>query len=158
MQKPGDTRNEAPRNSEGLRPRWEEKAACRGYVTDYFDPWDANPTDATVNPVAAALCAHCPVQRECLLAGFESDRLNGGAAFSVWGGVAPKHRRAMIRLRYRVGCPVCKGQLIISPEGEEWQACATCGVTWRCRKRPVYGLNEDIHDDHASGTSGTGSG
>ena len=137
MKNHGDN-NEAPRASGGLRPDWRLKAACRGQVTDYFDPWDTDPSDGVVNEVAAALCKHCPVQRECLLAGFESDRLNGGAAFGTWGGVPPKQRRAMVRVRNRIGCPVCKGQLIISPAGEEWQACVTCGVTWKCRKRPDY--------------------
>lgn len=135
MHRPGD-RNNAPRASGGLRSDWMTKAACRDYANPYFDPWDADPGDG-MNPTAASFCKTCPVKRECLLAGFASDRLNGGAAFGIWGNTAPKQRRAMVRLRYREGCPVCKGKLIITPAGEEWQACASCGVTWRCRKREV---------------------
>lgn len=132
-----DNRNVAPRGSGGLRSDWRTKAACRGYADTHWDPWDANPTDG-MNPTAESFCKHCPVKRECLLEGFRSDRLNGGHTFGIWGGCSPKQRRAMVRLRYRDGCPVCKGSLIITPGGEEWQACASCGITWRCRKREKF--------------------
>jgi len=131
----GDKLSGAPRESKGPRPDWRTKAACRGYMSASGDPWDADPKDGFVSTTAAAFCKQCPVRRECLLEGLRSDLLNGGAAYGVWGGLSPKERRALIRLRYRVACPVCRGQLIITSEGEEWQACASCAVTWRCRKR-----------------------
>lgn len=137
MHRPGDNRTEAPRASGGLRPDWRTKAACRGYASATGDPWDADPNVGFVNSTAAAFCLQCPVKRECLLEGLKSDRLNGGDAFGIWGNTAPKQRRAMVRLRYRLGCPVCHGKLVITSEGEEWQACASCGITWRCRKREV---------------------
>lgn len=137
MNRNGDKR-QAPRDSGGLRADWRVKASCRGYVVDHFDPWDADPNDGKVNPTAESICKHCPVQRDCLLEGLRNDQLNGGVAFGVWGGLAPRQRRALVRLRYRVGCPVCHGKLVITPEGEEWQACARCGVTWRCRKPAAY--------------------
>jgi WhiB family redox-sensing transcriptional regulator len=128
----------APRTSEGLRPHWEEKAACRDYNNKYQDPWDADPSVGHVNSEAHSFCGRCPVKRECLLAGLRSDALNNGVAFGIWGDTAPKHRRAMIRVRYRQACPVCKGKLVITANGEEWQACASCGITWRCKKRVVF--------------------
>lgn len=133
MHRTGSNKSDAPRGSGGLRSDWRTKAACRGYTDPYFDPWDADPGDG-MNPTAESFCKTCPVKRDCLLAGFQNDRISG-TAFGIWGGCSPKQRRAMSRLRYREGCPVCKGQLIITPAGEEWQACAACGITWRCRKR-----------------------
>jgi hypothetical protein len=132
----GDKLSGAPSASKGPRPDWRNKAACRGYAAR-IDPWDADPNDGIVSPTAAAFCKQCPVRRECLLAGLDSDQMNGGFAYGVWGGLSPKQRRAMIRLRYRVACPVCKGSLVITAEDEEWQVCASCAATWRCRKRQV---------------------
>lgn len=128
----------APQRSKGPRADWQTQAACRNYGDHYLDPWDADPSVKTVNAEAAAFCSHCQVKRECLLAGLESDRMNGGIAFGIWGGYAPKQRRALVRLRYRLGCPVCKGKLVITPDGGEYQACASCGITWRCRTRSKF--------------------
>lgn len=137
MHRSGDKRK-APRESGGLRADWRKDAACRGYGDNYLDPWDADQNVGEVNETAKAFCSTCPVKRECLLEGLRSDAMNNGAAFGIWGNTAPKQRRAMIRIRFRQACPVCKGKLVITPEGEEWQACASCGVTWRCRKPTSY--------------------
>jgi hypothetical protein len=132
----GDKLTGAPSISKGPLPDWRSKAECSGYSASP-DPWDADPKDGAVSDTARAFCKQCPVRRECLLEGLRSDELNGGAAYLVWGGLSPKERRALIRLRYRVACPVCRGKLVITAAGEEWQACASCGITWRCRKRPL---------------------
>lgn len=137
MRQPGDN-HKAPRGSGGLRVDWRTQAACRGYADAYVDPWDADPNVGAVNPMAKTFCTTCPVKRECLLEGLKSDRMNGGYAFGIWGGTAPKQRRAMVRIRFRQACPVCAGKLVITASGEEWQACASCGVTWRCKKRTIY--------------------
>ena len=141
MTQHGDRLSGAPSESRGPRPDWRTKAACRGYAA-IIDPWDADPKDGVVSDTAAAFCKQCPVRRECLLEGLRSDLMNGGFAYGVWGGLSPKERRALIRLRYRVACPVCRGQLIITSEGEKWQACASCGITWQCRKRKPAALPE----------------
>lgn len=135
MTQHGDKLSGAPRESRGPLPDWRTKAACRNY-TAAPNPWDAEPKDGFVSTTAQSFCKQCPVRRECLLEGLRSDELNGGAAYLVWGGLSPKERRALIRLRYRVACPVCKGNLVITAEGEEYQVCASCAVTWKCRKRP----------------------
>jgi WhiB family redox-sensing transcriptional regulator len=137
MRQPGD-KHKAPRESGGLRAEWQKDAACRDYGDHYLDPWDADPNVDHVNATAHSFCVRCPVKRECLLAGLASDAMNNGAAFGIWGDTAPKQRRAMIRIRYRQACPVCKGKLVITAAGEEWQVCASCGVTWRCKKRMSY--------------------
>lgn len=135
MTQHGDKLSGAPRESRGPLPDWRTKAACSGYAAAY-DPWDAEPNDSVVSETAAAFCKQCPVKRECLLEGLRSDHMNGDVAYGVWGGLSPKKRRAIIRTRYRVACPVCKGNLVITAEGEEYQVCASCAVTWKCRKRP----------------------
>jgi hypothetical protein len=131
-------RQGASRANGRLRADWRRDAACRDYADDYLDPWDADPHVSRVNATAHAFCVQCPVKRECLLAGLESDLLNAGVAFGIWGDTAPKQRRAMKRTRFRLGCPVCHGKLIITAEGEEYQACASCGITWRCRKHRLF--------------------
>jgi hypothetical protein len=134
----GDKLKGASRAGEGPRPDWQTQAACRGYSVDYEDPWDADPKTKKPSDIAASICKQCPVRRECLLEGFRSDSLNAGDAYMVWGGLAPAQRRALARLRYRVGCPVCSGDLLLSPEGEEWQVCLSCAMTWKTRKpKPV---------------------
>jgi hypothetical protein len=130
----GDTRATLRKNG-GFRADWQTKAACRDYADAYLDPWDADPHEGKVNATAHAFCRHCPVKRECLLAGLRSDELNNGLAFGIWGDTAPKQRRAMTRQRYRLACPVCKGDLIITDESAAWQACAACGLAWECRRR-----------------------
>jgi hypothetical protein len=134
----GDKLKGAPSASKGPRPDWRVKALCRGYSTEQEDPWDADPKTKQPSDIAASICKQCPVRRECLLEGLRSDALNAGSAYMVWGGLAPAQRRALSRLRYRVGCPVCSGVLLISPEDAEWQVCVSCAMTWRTRKpKPV---------------------
>ncbi len=134
LRKNGDNKNEAPRSREGLRANWRLQAACSGYADNGIDPWDADPKDGKVNATAAAFCARCPVRRECLIEGLQSDQLNGGAAFLIWGGLAPKQRRALVRARDRLSCPVCHGVLLVAAVPATFQACASCGITWKARK------------------------
>jgi hypothetical protein len=156
MKKSGDSTG-ARGTSHGPRLDWRTQAACRTFVTTHYDPWEAGPKERKPSHTAEVVCGTCPVRRECLLAGIASDAMNHhGVAYHVFGGLAPAQRRAITRARQRMGCPVCKGELIISPMGEMWQACASCGVTWkRSNRKP---LNEHVHEDNASGTSSTGLG
>lgn len=155
MTQHGDKLSGAPRESRGPRPDWRTLAACRKYEVSQYDPWEAGPKEWKPSHTAEVVCGTCPVKRECLLAGLESDRMNHhGVAYHVWGGLAPAQRRAIIRAQNRIGCPVCKGQLVISPADEVWQACASCGVTWKRRNRkPILDEHVDNHDPR--GTSGT---
>jgi hypothetical protein len=125
------------------RDDWQRDAACRDYADGYLDPWDAEPGEGVVNATAHQFCARCPVKRQCLLAGLRSDAMNQGVAFGIWGDTAPKQRRAMVRSRFRLYCPVCRGKLVITSDGETWQACASCGITWQCRKPKPVALPDD---------------
>jgi hypothetical protein len=154
LKNPGDKIG-ARGTSHGPRPDWRTKAACREFVTTHYDPWEANPTERKPSHTAEVVCGTCPVKRECLLAGIASDAMNHhGVAYHVFGGLAPAQRRAITRARHRLGCPVCKGDLLISPTGENWQVCASCGVTWKTRNRKP--LNEDVDQDDTVRASGTG--
>lgn len=135
MRQPVSKQPGASGDNRGPQPPWQSKALCLGQVDADYDPWDADPNVTVPSRTADYFCQRCPVRRECLLAGLASDQLNGGVAFGIWGGLSPRQRRALVRIRYRQGCPVCGGKLLIAPEGEEWQVCASCAVTWRARKR-----------------------
>jgi hypothetical protein len=156
LKKSGDTTG-ARGTSRGPRPDWRTQAACRTFETTHYDPWEAGPKERKPSHTAEVVCGTCPVKRECLLAGIASDAMNHhGVAYHVFGGLAPAQRRAITRARQRMGCPVCKGELIISPMGEMWQACASCGVTWkRSNRKP---LNEHVDNDDATSTGSTNPG
>ena len=66
---------------------WKDRAACRNEPPQWFDA----ETDADAAK-ALAVCAGCPVRRECFLAA-AADHVTAG----VWGGVdlsAPQRRAA----------------------------------------------------------------
>ena len=66
---------------------WQDRAACRSEPPEWFDAETAD--DAAR---ALAVCAGCPVRRECFAAAAAD-----GAASGVWGGVdlSAPHRQAV---------------------------------------------------------------
>ncbi len=66
---------------------WVVFAACRNADPDLFFP-----SSKYEEREALALCAICPVQRECLDYAFEA-REN----FGIWGGLNEKQRRTSFR-------------------------------------------------------------
>lgn len=66
---------------------WTDQAACRGVDPDTF-------TDARAVGAARAICARCPVTRQCL---DDILRIEGGAAarsrLGVYAGLTPSERR-----------------------------------------------------------------
>jgi WhiB family transcriptional regulator, redox-sensing transcriptional regulator len=71
---------------------WYEAAACKGRPTALFFP-----SDGRVSPVAAALCALCPVRDECAEA--------GRGEFGVWGGLGDHDRDALRRADGQIRMP-----------------------------------------------------
>jgi len=110
------------------RTGWKSQAACLGRSTQNYDPW--SPPDTAFHPprVAAEICEHCPVKRECLVAGLAGDE------WGVWGGLTRRQRMALKRPRKRVRCPICDSQLVDSVD-HTFGICAFCGVSWQ-RYRP----------------------
>ena len=64
-------------------PDWRFRAACAGMDGDLFFPeWDSRARPAQ------AVCAACPVQRECLEYALEHN-----ICFGVWGGLTEHERQ-----------------------------------------------------------------
>lgn len=65
------------------RLKWHQLAACGGITvspnTDYF--FDNYESDQVVAQQTDQMCLHCPVIKECFMAG-KSEK-----AFGVWGGI-----------------------------------------------------------------------
>ena len=69
------------------RPHWHTQAACRGKGLDLFFP------ERGESPAQAkALCANCPVQRQCLDVALADASVRG-----IWGGVSDKGRVGLRR-------------------------------------------------------------
>ena len=69
----------------GARPAWHARAACTGLPLAWFFAEGDDPATR-----AQDVCSRCPVRRECL-----DYALAHGIKFGVWGGLAPKQRRAL---------------------------------------------------------------
>jgi WhiB family redox-sensing transcriptional regulator len=71
-----------------LRP-WVARAACREMPVEAFFPPQS---DKLGRAVALAVCARCPVRRECLDWALEVDEPDG-----IFGGTVPAQRRQLAR-------------------------------------------------------------
>lgn len=86
---------------------WWRLAACRSADPDLFFPVSgAGPAVAQV-AAAKAVCAGCPVRRECLTYAIFTRQQHG-----VWGGLTEDERRtAFRRAQARLaGAPACDSQ------------------------------------------------
>lgn len=68
------------------RPAWMRDAECRGLSPKMFFPERGE----LVSEEAKAVCAACPVQRECLAYAIATKEMDG-----VWGGKSGRQRRDM---------------------------------------------------------------
>jgi len=89
---------------------WTDDAACKGHDTDL---WFA--TDLAGVTAAAAICADCPVRRDCQAWADSNDEAHG-----IWGGWTPPQRRNLARGRK-------PGPAITVRD----RVCIDCGGTWR---------------------------
>jgi WhiB family redox-sensing transcriptional regulator len=69
------------------RPAWQNDALCRGNMALFF------PEKITVEQAvkAKAICAVCPVARQCLEMAFANDERDG-----IWGGMTPTERDVQV--------------------------------------------------------------
>lgn len=65
---------------------WRDEAACVGFPTDWWFP-DGN---EGLHPEAAALCAGCTVQQECLAHAMRLPERHGH-----WGGLSMRERQRL---------------------------------------------------------------
>ena len=76
---------------------WTERAACRDAPGNDFFVDLCHSHKAAEIAAAKAICAKCPVSKQCLSAGLEEE-------FGIWGGLAAEERRRLPRpRRQRVG-------------------------------------------------------
>ena len=70
---------------------WQADAACRDADAEVFFSLDEQRQQE-----ALALCADCPVRRECL-----EHALANGEQYGIWGGLREGERRRLMRDRRR---------------------------------------------------------
>lgn len=58
---------------------WKQRAACRDYDTNLF--FDTYEEKESIRPAIDAVCAACPVVRQCFAVGITNKE------WGVWGGV-----------------------------------------------------------------------
>lgn len=75
---------------------WREKAACDDQDPDLFFPvaGEHTPVGRAQYAQAQAVCARCPVRRDCQDYALD-ERLDSG----MFGGLTPSERRELIRRR-----------------------------------------------------------
>ena len=71
---------------------WRDAAACRSVEPDLFFPIGTTGTAVDHIAAAKAVCATCPVTRECLEFALETNQDSG-----VWGGTSEEERRKLRR-------------------------------------------------------------
>jgi len=71
---------------------WMEDAACRepGVDPELFFPVSESGTAVRQVAAARAVCARCPVQRQC-----REWALQAGEPAGIWGGTTPEERRLL---------------------------------------------------------------
>lgn len=67
---------------------WRDEAACAR-----FDPEDFDPKNSHVARQAQAVCATCPVRRECLIEALAEEATTQFGPWLIRGGLTPKTRR-----------------------------------------------------------------
>jgi WhiB family redox-sensing transcriptional regulator len=74
--------------------------------------------------VITAYCLRCPVRVTCLKYALDDPKVVG-----IWGGTTTMQRRTMRRGRKRSSCLKCRSQMVATLAN--FQACRSCGTTWR---------------------------
>lgn len=104
-----------------IKVDWHKEAVCNGADSSWFFP--IIEADQLLEKICRQFCDHCPVRGKCL----NSALINKDTGF--WGGTSTDMRRAMIRNRNRMKCPICHGiRLIKIPL---YQVCLACGASWK---------------------------
>ncbi len=81
-----------PPGAQGWRWDWQLAAQCRGRDDLFFHPHgEREPARSDRERAAKALCARCPVRRECA-----DHALTMGEPYGVWGGVSETEREEQL--------------------------------------------------------------
>lgn len=76
------------------RPAWQSRAACLDTHPSLFFPTGKGAELHQASKLAKAVCRGCCVRLDCLEAA-----LDRGEKFGIWGGLTPKERQDIRRLR-----------------------------------------------------------
>lgn len=74
----------------GPREHWRSLAACRSADPDLFFPISSSGPSAAQVAQAKAVCAGCPVRRECLAFALRTQQVYG-----IWGGLTEQERHPL---------------------------------------------------------------
>jgi WhiB family transcriptional regulator, redox-sensing transcriptional regulator len=88
-QRPEDDR---PRVRLFTHGRWRMLAACQSIDPELFFPVSASGKSLEQVTAAKAVCAACPVRRECLAFAFRTGQVHG-----IWGGRTAEERHQALR-------------------------------------------------------------
>jgi hypothetical protein len=115
---------------------WREYAACREIGTAAFFEDGKGSGSSSESALAKAICAGCPVRRQCLSAAMYYERSHTASERAgIWGGLGPRQRHKLwkeLQSRREVEVkPTCKRGHII--EGENVYVEPGNGSR-RCRK------------------------
>jgi len=72
------------------REHWRILAACRSADPDLFFPISSSGSSLAQVAQAKAICAGCPVRRECLAFAVRTHQVHG-----VWGGLSEQERHPL---------------------------------------------------------------
>lgn len=82
-----------------INEEWRVQAGCLGLSADMFFPPERGTTGTSWSPEPAkAVCAKCPVRRECLDYVLNLPNSSPG----VWGGTSERERRRMSSRRLSI--------------------------------------------------------
>ena len=85
---------------QGSQPRpiieeweWQYQAACKGLATDifFYSDRERGPKRAKREKIAKAICATCPVIKEC-----RDQALRLAEPYGIWGGLTQEERFAIL--------------------------------------------------------------
>jgi WhiB family transcriptional regulator, redox-sensing transcriptional regulator len=79
---------------------WRLAAACRYIDPDLFFPISSSAKDNEQVATAKAVCAVCPVRRDCLAFALRTRQMHG-----VWGGTTAAERYLLLRVELAVKLP-----------------------------------------------------
>jgi WhiB family redox-sensing transcriptional regulator len=82
------------RAEHAARRDWWQAAACRTADPDIFFPVSAHGPGREDTARAKAVCARCPVRRQCLQFALATHQVHG-----VWGGTTEEERRLLMHVQ-----------------------------------------------------------
>jgi hypothetical protein len=132
---------------------WRDDALCATEAADGIDFFSDNPDDIAM---AKAVCAECPVRRQCL-----SEALNNEDRFGVWGGAdedaiqlalsIDKYGKPSSKERLMV-CPLCSSRdvaTLVTQRTKRHLQCQNCNLDWWGRvPTQIVKINAEAEDEN----------